>query len=46
MFADDIRVNLPVAFDNRIRQTQRHRRIIGELRAVEIAGRVILCRAG
>jgi hypothetical protein len=46
MFADDIRVNLPVAFDNRIGQTQRHRGVIGKLRAVEIAGRVILCRPG
>lgn len=24
MFADNIRINLPVAFDNRIRQAQRH----------------------
>lgn len=46
MFADNIRINLSVAFDNRIRQTQRHRGIIGELGLPEITGCIILCRAG
>ena len=44
--ANQVRVDLPVALQQRIRQTQRHRRIVSKFSAVKIAGRVIFRRAG
>ena len=46
MLTDNVRVNFPVAFDNRVGQAQRHRRIIRKFGLLKVTGGIILSRAG